>query len=116
MTKRRYSRVPAWLDFLQSASGLLLGLFIVGHILFEASILFGPDAMEKMTLFFEGYYLFGQRHPGIVSALAAFVFALFIPHAFLAIRKSPPPGAATALSEIICGASGMKTPASGWSR
>jgi fumarate reductase subunit C len=84
-----HSRVPAWLDFTQSVTGLLLALFIMGHILFEASILLGPDAMEKMTLFFEGYYLFGERHPVIVSLLAAFVFALFIVHALLAMRKIP---------------------------
>ena len=89
MSKLHHSRVPAYLDFLQSASGLLLALFIVGHILFEASILFGPDAMERMTLFFEGYYLFGERHPGIVSLLAALVLALFVLHALLAMRKFP---------------------------
>ncbi|WP_456450204.1 fumarate reductase cytochrome b subunit [Hydrogenimonas sp.] len=89
MSKLHHSRVPAWLDFTQSATGLLLALFIVGHIVFEASILLGPDAMEKMTLFFEGYYLFGERHPGIVGAMAAGVFALFIVHAFLAMRKIP---------------------------
>jgi fumarate reductase subunit C len=89
MSKLHHSRVPAWLDFTQSATGLLLALFIVGHIVFEGSILLGPDAMEKMTLFFEGYYLFGERHPGIVSALAAFIFFLFILHALLAMRKIP---------------------------
>jgi fumarate reductase subunit C len=89
MSKLHHSRVPAWLDFTQSATGLLLALFIVGHIVFEGSILLGPDAMEKMTLFFEGYYLFGERHPGIVSALAAFIFLLFIVHALLAMRKIP---------------------------
>jgi fumarate reductase subunit C len=89
MERLRHSRVPARLDYLQSATGLLLALFIAGHILFEASILLGEDAMERMTLFFEGYYLFGERHPGIVSALAAAVFAIFILHALLAIRKFP---------------------------
>ncbi len=81
--------MPAYLDFLQSMSGLILALFIVGHILFEASILLGPDAMEKMTLFFEGYYFFGARYPIIITLLAAFIFALFILHAALAIRKIP---------------------------
>jgi len=89
MSKLHHSRVPAWLDFIQSATGLLLALFIVGHIVFEGSILLGPDAMEKMTLFFEGYYLFGERHPGIVSLLAAVVFTLFVVHALLAMRKIP---------------------------
>ena len=89
MPHLRHSRIPARLDYLQSATGLLLALFIAGHILFEASILLGPDAMKRMTLFFEGYYLFGERHPGIVGALAGFVFILFVLHALLAMRKIP---------------------------
>ncbi len=89
MSTTNRSRVPAYLDFLQGFTGLFLALFIVGHILFEASIIFGPDAMERMTLFFEGYYLFGERHPVIVTILAAIIFALFVVHAALAVRKIP---------------------------
>ncbi len=89
MAKLHHSRIPAWLDYLQSLSGLLLALFIVGHILFEASILFGPEAMEKMTLFFEGYYLFGSRHPVFITILGIVLFVLLIVHAATAIRKFP---------------------------
>lgn len=89
MSKLQHSRVPAYLDFTQSVTGLLLALFIVGHIIFESSILLGPDAMEKMTLFFEGYYIFGERHPIIITILAIVIFALFIVHAALAVRKIP---------------------------
>ena len=89
MSKLHHSRVPAYLDFIQSVSGLLLALFIVGHIIFEASILLGPDAMETMTLFFEGYYVFGERYPIIITFLAAFIFFLFILHSGLAMRKIP---------------------------
>jgi fumarate reductase subunit C len=80
---------PARLDVLQSASGLLLGLFMWVHMLFVSSILLGPDAMWTVARFFEGYYLFGRPMHGLVSALVATVFALFVLHAALALRKFP---------------------------
>ena len=46
------SRIPARLDFLQSATGLILALFILLHLLFEGSILFGKDAMYRLSKFF----------------------------------------------------------------
>ena len=48
------SKIPARLDFLQSATGLFLALFITFHILFESSILFGKGAMYKLTKCFKG--------------------------------------------------------------
>jgi len=89
MKKQPIDKTPARLDFLQSATGLILALFIMGHLLFEASILISHDLMYKVTLMFEGYYFFGERYPGIVSFLAAAVFTIFILHAFIAIRKFP---------------------------
>lgn len=83
------SHIPARLDFIQSASGLILALFIVAHLLFEASILISKDAMLAVTHFFEGYYFFGESYPGIISFLAAAIFAIFILHAMLAMRKFP---------------------------
>jgi fumarate reductase subunit C len=82
-------RWPARLDVLQSASGLALVLFLWGHMFFVASILLGKDAMWTVTRFFEGYYLFGEAHPWIVSVIVAFVIALFVGHAVLALRKLP---------------------------
>ena len=41
----RKSRWPARLDWLQSVSGLLLALFMWGHMFFVSSILLGKDAM-----------------------------------------------------------------------
>lgn len=84
--KRRW---PARLDVLQSASGLALVLFLWGHMFFVASILLGKDAMWAVTRFFEGYYLFGEAHPEIVSVIVALVIALFVGHAVLALRKVP---------------------------
>ena len=83
------SRTPARLDFLQSASGLLLGLFMWGHMFFVSSILLGKDAMWTVTKLFEGYFFFGKAYPGIVSFVVACVIVLFVAHAFLALRKFP---------------------------
>jgi fumarate reductase subunit C len=87
--RARKSRWPAKLDFAQSASGLLLGLFMWGHMLFVSSILISDDAMWAITKMFEGYFVFGRSYPGIVSGVVAIVFALFVAHAGLALRKFP---------------------------
>lgn len=83
------ARWPARLDIAQSVSGLLLALFMWGHMLFVSSILLGKDAMWTVTKFFEGYFLFGEAQPWIVSAIVAAVFALFVAHAALALRRFP---------------------------
>ena len=85
----RKSRMPARLDLMQSVSGLILAVFMWAHMLFVSSILLGKEAMYTVTKFFEGKYIFGQSYPGIVTIVVASVFALFIVHAFLAIRKFP---------------------------
>jgi len=83
------NRLPARLDLLQSLTGVILALFISGHILFESSILISKDAMYIMTKFFEGYYFLGENHPWIISLLASTVFLVIIVHAILAMRKFP---------------------------
>jgi fumarate reductase subunit C len=83
------SRWPARLDVAQSASGLLLGLFMWGHMFFVASILLGKDAMWTVARFFEGYHLFGRTFPWLVSILVGCIFVLFVLHAMLALRKFP---------------------------
>jgi fumarate reductase subunit C len=67
----RKSRWPARLDLAQSASGLILVLFLWGHMFFVSSILLGKDAMWTITKFFEGYYFFGVSYPWIVSIVVA---------------------------------------------
>jgi len=86
---RRRKRWPARLDWLQSASGLLLALFMWGHMFFVSSILLGKDAMWTVTRFFEGYFFFGRAYPGLVSVVVAGVLTLFVMHAMLALRKFP---------------------------
>ena len=83
------SSAPAVLDLLQSLSGLFLGIFMWGHMFMVGSILLGKDAMYAVTRFFEGYYFFGRPYPIIVSIVVGVVFAVFIAHALLAMRKFP---------------------------
>ncbi len=85
----RKSRWPARLDLAQSVSGLILGLFMWGHMFFVSSILLGNDVMWMITKMFEGYFIFGTAYPILVSGVVAVIFALFIGHALLALRKFP---------------------------
>ena len=89
MKNKKIDKTPARLDFIQSSTGLILAVFIMGHILFEASILVSNEAMYRMTIMFEGYYLFGETYPGIISFLAGAIFVIFIVHAGTAMRKFP---------------------------
>lgn len=81
--------MPAWLDFLQSSSGLFLALFMWAHMAFVSSILISKDAMYAVTRFFEGEYFFARPYPALVSFIIALVFLIFIAHAALALRKFP---------------------------
>ena len=83
------SRWPARLDLAQSVSGLLLGLFMWGHMFFVSSILVSEDFMWKVAKMFEGCFFFGKPYPIIVSCVVAGVIALFVTHALLAARKFP---------------------------
>jgi fumarate reductase subunit C len=83
------SRWPARMDLAQSLSGLVLGLFMWGHMFFVSSILFGHDAMWVVTKAFEGYFFFGRSYPLIVSGVVAVIAVVFVLHAFLAMRKFP---------------------------
>jgi fumarate reductase subunit C len=87
--RARKSRWPARLDLTQSATGLVLVLFMWGHMFFVSSILVGKDAMWTITKFFEGYFFFGTSYPWIVSMVAAGIIALIVTHAMLAVRKFP---------------------------
>ena len=87
--RARKSRWPARMDLAQSATGLALGLFMWGHMLFVSTILVSEDAMWAVAKFFEGYFLLGKPYPILVSFVVAGVFTLFIVHAALALRKFP---------------------------
>ena len=85
----RKSRWPARLDLIQSGTGLVLALFMWGHMFFVSTILISNDAMWTITKFFEGYFFFGRPYPIIVSFVVAGVIAMIVAHAFLAVRKFP---------------------------
>ena len=85
----RKSLWPARLDTLQSASGLVLALFMWAHIFLVSSILISERAMWTVTKAFEGYFIFGRSYPILVSLTASGVLALVMLHAALAMRKFP---------------------------
>ena len=85
----RKSRWPARLDWIQSVSGLILALFMWGHMFFVSSILLGKDAMWWVARAFEGSFIFGRPLPWLVSIVVAAILALLVTHALLAVRKFP---------------------------
>jgi fumarate reductase subunit C len=87
--KGRKSHWPARLDVVQSASGLLLVLFMWGHMAFVSTILISKDAMWWVTRMFEGQFVFGKSYPVIVSAIVVLVSILLVLHGVLAMRKLP---------------------------
>jgi len=87
--EKKKSRMPARLDFLQSATGLVLATFIIFHLLFESSILFGKDSMYLLTKLFEGEFIIDGGSPIFILLLAIFIFTIFILHSLLAMRKFP---------------------------
>ena len=83
------SLLPARLDLAQSLTGLALTLFIAFHLVFDASILLGANAFAFVSGALEGELFFGEKIPLITTAFTAVIFAIFIAHAGLAMRKFP---------------------------
>lgn len=83
------SRWPAIMDVAQSMSGLILGLFMWGHMFLVSSILISQDAFWAVTKAFKGYFIAGDTYPIVDSIIVAFIAAVFVVHAFLAMRKFP---------------------------
>jgi succinate dehydrogenase/fumarate reductase cytochrome b subunit len=88
-TESAQSRWPAGLDVLQSASGLLLVLFMWGHMAFVSTILISKDAMWWVTKMFEGQFVFGQTYSAVVSVIVVLVSTLFVLFGFLTMRNLP---------------------------
>jgi len=80
---------PARLDLLQSLSGLFLAFFMWAHMAFVSTILLSKEAFWTIARMFEGYYIFGQPLPWLVSIFVLFIFLVIVIHAALALRKSP---------------------------
>ena len=87
--ERKKSRVPAKLDYIQSATGLFLGLFMWGHMLLVSSILISEEFMYKITKFLEASFIIDGGSPILVSIAAFVVFVIFIAHAAMGMRKLP---------------------------
>ena len=74
--KRRWTRIvpqPIERSTYLLASFIVLALFMWLHMFFVSSILLGKDAMYAVTMFFKGYYFFGEPYPAIVSGVVAVV-------------------------------------------
>ncbi len=83
------SRMPAKLDYWQSATGLFLALFMWGHMFFVSSILVSKDFMYSVTKMFEGISFIKGGNPFLVSIAVAIVITIIIIHAGLGMRKFP---------------------------
>ncbi|MBU1698104.1 MAG: fumarate reductase cytochrome b subunit [Proteobacteria bacterium] len=90
-SNKKKSRMPARLDFLQSGTGLILGLFMWVHMLLVGSIIFGKAAFNFVAKTMELAFLSdtGQGFPIAVFFAVLTIFTLFIIHALLGVRKFP---------------------------
>jgi len=83
------SRMPAKLDYWQSATGLFLALFMWGHMFFVSSILVSKDFMYSVAKMFEGSWFIDGGNPFIVSVVVAIIITIIVIHAALGMRKLP---------------------------
>jgi len=90
-SRQKKSKVPARLDLAQSITGVILGLFIMGHVMFVSAILLGPDTAYWVDKALEAQFLDPEGHgfPALVSLVAFVIFSVFVVHAGLALRKFP---------------------------
>ncbi|HZW60307.1 MAG TPA: hypothetical protein VFE85_08435 [Woeseiaceae bacterium] len=68
-------------ELVSGASGLLLALFMWGHVVLVGSILTGQRGFDWMATVLEDYYI---AQPTVLA-----IFALFLTHAVFASRKIP---------------------------
>ena len=68
-------------ELVSGGSGLLLALFMWGHMLLVGSILTGERGFDWVAVFLEDYYL--------AQPIVPIILALFLTHAVLASRKIP---------------------------
>ncbi len=69
------------LDFFQVLSGVLLAIFVFGHLCLVSSVLLGPQVFDGLAWFLEEIYIAQIILPGI--------FLLIILHFVIAARKMP---------------------------
>ncbi|MBU8849204.1 MAG: fumarate reductase cytochrome b subunit [Desulfobacterales bacterium] len=90
-SNKKKSRMPARLDFAQSGTGLILGLFMWVHMLLVGSIILGKGSFNFVAKTMELAFLSDTGHgfPIAVFFAVLIVFTLFIIHALLGVRKFP---------------------------
>lgn len=88
-TEGKKSRTPAKYDKLLTATGVILALFMMGHMLFVSTILLGKDVMHTVTKLFELDFIFEGGLPIVVSVIVAIIAFIFIIHGLLGLRKFP---------------------------
>ena len=83
--------MPARLDFAQSGTGLILGLFMWVHMLLVGSIILGKGSFNFVAKTMELAFLSdtGHGYPLMVFLAVFVIFTLFILHACLGVRKFP---------------------------
>lgn len=72
---------PLIYELISGASGLLLALFMWGHMILVGSILTGRRGFDWMATVLEDYYI---AQPTVLA-----IFVLFLVHAYFAARKIP---------------------------
>ncbi len=90
-SNKKKSRIPARLDFAQSGTGLILGLFMWVHMLLVGSIILGKGTFNFVAKTMELAFLSETGHgfPIAVFFAVLTIFTLFIVHALLGVRKFP---------------------------
>jgi fumarate reductase subunit C len=68
-------------EIISGGSGLVLALFMWGHVVLVGSILTGERGFDWMATFLEDYYI---AQPTVIA-----IFSLFLVHAVFAARKIP---------------------------
>jgi len=90
-SNKKKSRIPARLDLAQSATGLILGLFMWVHMLLVGSVILGKGSFNFVAKTMELSFLSdtGHGYPIAVFFAVLTIFTLFIFHALLGVRKFP---------------------------
>ena len=90
-SNQKKSRIPARLDFAQSGTGLILGLFMWAHMFLVGSIILGKGSFNFVAKTMELAFLSETGHgfPIAVFFAVLAIFTLFIIHALLGVRKFP---------------------------
>ncbi len=76
-----FEKVSKRLDFFQLLSGILLALFVFGHLFLVSSVLISPKLLDDLAWFLEEIY--------IAQFIALSIFLLIIAHFIIAARKMP---------------------------